>query len=92
MLTHYLTFYCSCVNRKIDKHIQNKIDDEFLHLVDVKGIPSRFELKKKIRDTEKKILRLRKDVRNFKRWETSLRGGSKKKLFNYNEFITKKES
>lgn len=75
---------------KIDKHIQNKVDDEFLHLVECRGIPSRFELKKKIRDLQKKVLRRRKDVQNFKIWEERLEGVSKKKLFNYNEFIMQK--
>eukprot|EP00594_Rhizosolenia_setigera_P018424 CAMPEP_0178977472 /NCGR_PEP_ID=MMETSP0789-20121207/24510_1 /TAXON_ID=3005 /ORGANISM="Rhizosolenia setigera, Strain CCMP 1694" /LENGTH=323 /DNA_ID=CAMNT_0020666879 /DNA_START=154 /DNA_END=1128 /DNA_ORIENTATION=+ len=59
---------------KIDKHIQKKEDDEFLHLVNCTGIHTHFELKKRIRVVEKTVQKRRQNLENFTRWEEKLRG------------------
>lgn len=58
--------------RKIEKHIQQNPNHEFMHLVDIKRVPSHFELKRKIRTLEKTVEKRRKDVNNYLKWHENL--------------------
>lgn len=43
-----------------------------MHLVDIKRVPSHFELKRKIRTLEKTVEKRRKDVNNYLKWHEDL--------------------
>lgn len=65
---------------KLDRHIRENPKDQYLILAECKGIPSHFELKRRIRIMKKRVQKCSKDVKNFKHWKENIGFKSKQKF------------
>lgn len=77
---HVLFNFDLQLSRKLDRHIRENPKDQYLILAECKGIPSHFELKRRIRIMKKRVQKCSKDVKNFKHWKENIGFKSKQKF------------